>query len=109
RTTAAAGSRAHVGAAGTRRRDLRPALAAVAATAAAVAAGRMTDSLTWPDAWTAHIAAPVNDAVGWMTGHLNTGIPVIGGTADWAAHFTTDVLDPIRGGLQGLPWWAALL
>lgn len=55
------------------------------------------------------IAAPVNRAVDWMTGHLYSGVPVIGGTADWAAHFTTWVLDPIRDGLQWLPWWSLLL
>ncbi len=83
------------------------ALAALIALAALL--GRLTASLTWPDRWTVHIAAPVNAAVGWMTSHLYTGIPVIGGTADWAAHFTTGVLDPLRGGLQGLPWWGVLL
>ena len=44
-----------------------------------------------------------------MTDHLYSGVPVIGGTADWAAHFTTWVLDPVRDGLQGLPWWSVLL
>lgn len=44
-----------------------------------------------------------------MTAHLYSGVPVVGGTADWAARFTTWVLDPVRDGLQWLPWWIVLL
>ena len=72
-------------------------------------AGRLAGSASWPGSWTVSIAAPVNSVVGWITGHLNSGVPVVGGTADWAAGFTTWVLDPLRGGLQGLPWWSVLL
>ncbi|OQR62341.1 glycine/betaine ABC transporter permease [Streptomyces maremycinicus] len=82
--------------------------AAVSAVAVALA-GRVAGRLDWPDSWTVTIAAPVNDVVDWMTDHLYSGVPVIGGTADWAGHFTTWVLDPLRSGLQGLPWWAVLL
>ncbi|MFJ3665466.1 ABC transporter permease [Streptomyces sp. NPDC090106] len=82
--------------------------ALVAALAIAVA-GRLTGRLDWPDAWVVGIAEPVNRAVDWMTAHLYSGVPVIGGTADWAAHFTTWVLDPLRDGLQWLPWWSVLL
>ncbi|MFD9391792.1 ABC transporter permease [Streptomyces sp. NPDC060000] len=88
----------------------RAAWAWTAGTAVAVAlAGRAVGRLDWPDSWTVAIASPVNDAVDWMTDHLYSGVPVIGGTADWAGHFTTWVLDPVRAGLQGLPWWAVLL
>ncbi|MFF5716895.1 ABC transporter permease [Streptomyces buecherae] len=79
------------------------------AVAAALVAGQLADSLTWPRSWTVEIAEPVNDAVDWMTDHLYSGVPVVGGTADWAGHFTSWVLDPLRDGLQGLPWWSALL
>ncbi|WP_062640509.1 ABC transporter permease [Streptomyces maremycinicus] len=82
--------------------------AAVSAVAVALA-GRVAGRLDWPDSWTVAIAAPVNDVVDWMTDHLYSGVPLIGGTADWAGHFTTWVLDPLRSGLQGLPWWAVLL
>ncbi|MFI6930084.1 ABC transporter permease [Streptomyces sp. NPDC050287] len=82
--------------------------ALVAAVAVAVA-GRLLGRLDWPDAWTLNIAEPVNRAVDWMTAHLYSGVPVVGGTADWAGHFTTWVLDPVRNGLQGLPWWSVLL
>ncbi|MFJ4472184.1 ABC transporter permease [Streptomyces sp. NPDC089424] len=78
------------------------------AVAAAVAA-RLLGRADWPDAWTLNIAEPVNRAVDWMTAHLYSGVPVVGGTADWAGHFTTWVLDPLRDGLQGLPWWSVLL
>ncbi|MFG2195208.1 ABC transporter permease [Streptomyces sp. NPDC048639] len=83
-------------------------LAAVAAAAVALA-GRFTGSLTWPESWTYAIAEPVNTAKDWMVDHLYTGVPVVGGTADWAAHFTRWVLDPVRSGLLGLPWWGVLL
>ncbi|KUN26294.1 glycine/betaine ABC transporter permease [Streptomyces antibioticus] len=82
--------------------------ALVAALAIAVA-GRLMGRLDWPDAWTVRIAEPVNRAVDWMTAHLYSGVPVIGGTADWAAHFTTWVLNPLRDGLTWLPWWSVLL
>lgn len=106
RVTAAAGAR--LGDAPARGARLGRAIAA-AVTLAAALAGRFTGRLGWPDAWTLDVAEPVNRAVDWMTAHLYTGVPVIGGTADWAAHFTTWVLDPVRSGLTWLPWWAVLL
>ncbi|MFI6039069.1 ABC transporter permease [Streptomyces sp. NPDC051315] len=89
----------------------RPAywLYALLGTVAVALAGRLTGRLEWPDAWTVAIAEPVNRVVDWMTDHLYSGVPVVGGTADWAGRFTTWVLDPLRDGLQWLPWWAVLL
>ncbi|GAA4068259.1 ABC transporter permease [Streptomyces shaanxiensis] len=84
-------------------------LYALIATVATAVAARLSGRLDWPDAWTLNIAEPVNRAVGWMTDHLYSGVPVIGGTADWAAHFTTWILNPLRDGLQWLPWWSLLL
>jgi glycine betaine/proline transport system permease protein len=84
-------------------------LYALAGVVAVAVAGRLAGRLDWPDAWVVGIAEPVNRAVDWMTAHLYSGVPVVGGTADWAGHFTTWVLDPVRDGLQGLPWWAVLL
>ncbi|BAC71143.1 glycine/betaine ABC transporter permease [Streptomyces avermitilis] len=104
RVTGAAGE--GPGADGSRRAGW--AYAAAAAVAVALA-GRFTHRLDWPDAWTVHIAAPVNRVVDWMTDHLYSGVPYLGGTADWAGHFTTWVLDPLRDGLQWLPWWSVLL
>ncbi|AVH56950.1 MULTISPECIES: ABC transporter permease [Streptomyces] len=72
-------------------------------------AGRLTGRLDWPESWVVNIAEPVNHAVDWMTNHLYSGVPYIGGTADWAGHFTTGVLNPLRDGLQWLPWWSVLL
>ncbi|MFJ2816777.1 ABC transporter permease [Streptomyces sp. NPDC087294] len=82
---------------------------ALAAAAVIAVAGHLANLLNWPDSWTLEIAAPVNRAVDWMTAHLYSGVPVVGGTADWAGHFTTWVLDPVRDGLQWLPWWSLLL
>ncbi|MFC9494026.1 ABC transporter permease [Streptomyces sp. NPDC056982] len=110
RTTAAAGER--LGAAEPDGRRLHGAygwgVAAVLTVVAALAA-RLADRIDWPDTWTVNIADPVNNAVDWMTDHLYSGVPYIGGTADWAGRFTTWVLDPLRDGLQWLPWWSVLL
>ncbi|MEV4501473.1 ABC transporter permease [Streptomyces klenkii] len=70
--------------------------------------GRLS-SQSWPDTWTVAIAGPVNTAKDWIVDHLYTGLPGIGGTADLAAHYTTWILNPLRDGLQALPWWGALL
>ncbi|MFC8514112.1 ABC transporter permease subunit [Streptomyces sp. NPDC057257] len=105
RVTGAAGENAGEEHGNTRRLWLYAALAAVAV----AVAGRLAGRLDWPDAWTMNIAEPVNRAVDWMTAHLYSGVPYIGGTADWAGHFTTWVLNPVRSGLQWLPWWSLLL
>ncbi|MFF8447009.1 ABC transporter permease subunit [Streptomyces leeuwenhoekii] len=104
RVTGAAGER--LGTAGARPVTWLYVLAAAVAVAVA---GRLLGRLDWPGAWVADIAGPVNRAVGWITAHLHSGVPYVGGTADWAAGFTTWVLDPVRDGLQGLPWWSVLL
>ncbi|MEU1010379.1 ABC transporter permease subunit [Streptomyces sp. NPDC005890] len=82
---------------------------ALAVTVAVALATRLLGALGWPAGWSLNIAEPVNRAVDWMTAHLYSGVPVIGGTADWAGHFTTWILDPVRDGLQWLPWWSVLL
>ncbi|AXL90531.1 glycine/betaine ABC transporter permease [Streptomyces sp. CB09001] len=84
-------------------------LYALAVAAAVALAGRLAGFLDWPNGWDVDIAEPVNRAVDWMTAHLYSGVPVVGGTADWAAHFTSWVLNPLRDGLQWLPWWSVLL
>ncbi|MFF3845127.1 ABC transporter permease [Streptomyces sp. NPDC002328] len=103
RVTAAAGQGA-----GESRRT-RWTWALLAAGVAVAVGGRLAGLLDWPDAWTVAVAEPVNRVVDWMTAHLYSGVPVVGGTADWAGHFTTWVLDPVRDGLQALPWWSVLL
>ncbi|MER5259903.1 ABC transporter permease subunit [Streptomyces sp. NPDC002855] len=80
-----------------------------AVTVVAALAARFADRLEWPEGWIVNIVEPVNTAKEWMVDHIYTGVPVVGGTADWAAHFTTWVLDPVRDGLQGMPWWSVLL
>ncbi|MGX1271909.1 ABC transporter permease [Streptomyces phaeoluteigriseus] len=87
----------------------RTTYALLAAAVAVAVAGRSAGRLDWPDAWTVAVAEPVNRVVDWMTDHLYSGVPVVGGTADWAGRFTTWVLDPVRDGLQWLPWWSVLL
>lgn len=106
RVTAAAGAR--IGAPPVPRAGLGWTVALVV-TAAVAIAGRLSGRLSWPTAWTVDVAEPVNRAVDWMTAHLYSGVPLVGGTADWAGRFTTWVLNPLRDGLQWLPWWAVLL
>ncbi|MEU3727498.1 ABC transporter permease subunit, partial [Streptomyces sp. NPDC031705] len=84
-------------------------LLTVLAAVAVGVAGRIAGTSLWPASWTVSIAEPVNRAVAWMTAHLYSGVPVVGGSADWAARFTGWVLDPLRGGLQAAPWWLLLL
>jgi glycine betaine/proline transport system permease protein len=109
RTTAAAGAAAGSAEEPGRRGGWLGWGAVVAVTAVVVAAGRLTGRLLWPGGWNVDIAGPVDSAVAWMTDHLYSGVPVVGGTADWAGRFTTWILDPLRGGLQALPWWCLLL
>ncbi|MGW3008470.1 ABC transporter permease [Streptomyces sp. NPDC001219] len=111
RTTAAAGERLGADTAATGPKWLRgwQAWTGIAVVTAAFAlAGRLSGSLVWPGAWAVDVARPVNDFKEWMVDHLYSGIPVIGGTADWAAHFTDWVLNPLRDGLTALPWYAML-
>ncbi|MGW1375349.1 ABC transporter permease [Streptomyces sp. NPDC002446] len=112
RTTAAAGARLGAQSEPTGPKLLRgwPAWAGVAVVTAVLAlAGRLAGSLVWPTGWAVDIARPVNDFKEWMVDHLYSGVPVIGGTADWAAHFTNWVLNPLRDGLTALPWYGTLL
>ncbi|MFE7317310.1 ABC transporter permease [Streptomyces sp. NPDC057555] len=112
RTTAAAGEKLGAAPAATGPRLLRGwyAWAGIAVVTAVVAlAGRLAGSGSWPAGATVAIARPVNDAKEWMVDHLYSGIPVVGGTADWAAHFTNWVLNPLRDGLTALPWYGVLL
>ncbi|MFE0374358.1 ABC transporter permease [Streptomyces inhibens] len=112
RTTAAAGERLGANTAATGPKWLRgwPVWAGVAAVTVVLAlVGRLSGSLVWPGAWSLDIARPVNDFKEWMVDHLYSGVPVVGGTADWAAHFTNWVLNPLRDGLTALPWYGTLL
>ncbi|MFH8347914.1 ABC transporter permease [Streptomyces sp. NPDC018045] len=112
RTTAAAGERMGADPAARGPKLLRGwyAWAGVAVlTVLATVVGRLAGSAVWPAGWTVAIARPVNDFKEWMVDHLYSGVPVVGGTADWAAHFTSWVLDPLRDGLTALPWWGVLL
>ncbi|MHB6909251.1 ABC transporter permease subunit [Streptomyces sp. DB-54] len=112
RTTAAAGEKlgAAPSAAGPRLLRGWPAWAGIAVVTAVVAfAGRLAGSADWPAGATFAIARPVNDVKEWMVNHLYSGVPVVGGTADWAAHFTNWVLNPLRDGLTALPWYGVLL
>lgn len=110
RTTAAAGARLGSDPSGpVALRGWRGWALAAVGTAVVAVAGRLAGSTLWPSGTTVAIARPVNDFKEWMVDHLYSGVPVVGGTADWAAHFTSWILDPLRDGLTGLPWWGALL
>ncbi|WP_374213870.1 ABC transporter permease subunit [Streptomyces sp. A3M-1-3] len=108
RTTAAAGDRIGAAVPGDGVRWLRGwrgwGLVAVATGAAAA-----VRSGSWPDAWTYAISTPVNRAQDWITENLASGVPVLGGTEVWSDHFTAWLLNPLRDGLEWLPWWSLLL
>ncbi|CAL9505339.1 hypothetical protein SUDANB106_03548 [Streptomyces sp. enrichment culture] len=110
RTTAAAGARLDgASAPASRRRTWSVRAAAAAFVAAASAAGSAALGREWPEQWTVSISGPVNTAVGWITENLGSGIPLVGGTATWSENFARWVLNPLRDGLQGAPWWLLLL
>ncbi|QEV19755.1 ABC transporter permease [Streptomyces alboniger] len=111
RVTGAAGERMGAPAAGSASplRGWRGWSLVAAVTVVAALAARFADRVDWPTGWVVNIAPPVNTAKEWMVDHIYTGVPVVGGTADWASHFTTWILNPARDGLQGLPWWSVLL
>ncbi|MGY0069317.1 ABC transporter permease [Streptomyces sp. QTS137] len=112
RTTAVAGERLSEGAAPAGSSWLhgwRAWAVAVGSGAALGTVGWLLLIAEWPETWAVNIAPPVNDAVGWFTGHLAEGVPVLGGTRVWADGFTIWVLDPLRDGLTALPWWLLVL
>ncbi|GAA2297164.1 ABC transporter permease [Streptomyces violaceusniger] len=112
RTTASAGERLGEPPAEGGPRLLRgwPAWAGVGViTVVVTLVGRLAGSQAWPTGWTVPIEEPVNQFKDWMVDHLYTGVPVVGGTADWASDYVKWILDPLREGLQGLPWYAVLL
>ncbi|MCQ8189240.1 ABC transporter permease subunit [Streptomyces sp. RCU064] len=112
RTTASAGERLGEPPAEDGHRLLRgwPAWAGVGVITVVVALiGRLAGSQTWPTGWAIPIEEPVNQFKDWMVDHLYTGVPVVGGTAEWASDYVKWILDPLREGLQGLPWYAVLL
>ncbi|WP_395297713.1 ABC transporter permease [Kitasatospora hibisci] len=78
-------------------------------TAVAALAARTAGSPEWPGTWTYAISTPVNQAQEWLTSHLSSGVPVLGGTEVWSANFTAWALNPLRDALTGLPWWSLLL
>lgn len=109
RVTHAAGARAGAASADTgsgRRRLLLVAIAALGV--AAAVAGHLLGQQEWPQAASFSIAGPVNTATGWIQANLYEGIPVIGGTAAFAAFFVKDVLDPLRSALEASPWWVVV-
>ncbi|MGP3999937.1 ABC transporter permease subunit [Streptomyces sp. 8N706] len=112
RTTAAAGASLEVTERSSVRRLLRGRLAwavVAAGTVAAVVAGKAAGSVAWPEAWTYDISTPVNSFNSSVIAQMREGLPFIGGTEVWAGHFTEWMLNPLRDGLQALPWWLVLL
>ncbi|GAA2452168.1 ABC transporter permease subunit [Streptomyces macrosporus] len=111
RTTAAAGARLDDTSSSVPVSPLRAwstRLGSLAVVAAAVAAGPVVGR-DWPGSWTVSVSTPVNTAVTWVTENLGSGIPVVGGTLIWSENFANWVLNPLRAGLQGTPWWLLLL
>ncbi|MEU2725375.1 ABC transporter permease [Streptomyces smyrnaeus] len=64
---------------------------------------------SWPIDWTTTVSAPLTEGIESFTGAISDGVPVLGGTDVWAAHFTSWVLNPMREAMQAAPWWGVLL
>ncbi|MFG3495302.1 ABC transporter permease [Streptomyces sp. NPDC047928] len=109
RTTAAAGDRIGAGTSGGGLLHGRSAWALVTAGVMAAVVAGLALGKTWPADWTVDFSTSVNRAQDWVTAHLSSGVPVLGGTDVWSENFTLWVLNPLRDGLQWLPWWALLL
>ncbi|MET8677794.1 ABC transporter permease subunit [Streptomyces sp. NPDC004647] len=113
RTTAAAGEQLDAPAHSTGPgflRGLRGWVAVLAGTVAAVVAGKLSGvTKIWPEAWTVDISSSVNTFNESVISNLHDGLPLIGGTEVWAGHFTDWLLNPLREGLQTMPWWLVLL
>ncbi|HWM37251.1 MAG TPA: ABC transporter permease subunit [Streptomyces sp.] len=73
------------------------------------AVGSALGEREWPGAWTVDITRQLQGAVDWITDHLGSGIPLLGGTVTWAHGFTDYLLNPLRTGLLATPWWALAL
>lgn len=71
--------------------------------------GPLVGERFWPSGWTLRVTAPITKAVEWFTSHVDSGLPLVGGTDIWATHLTEWVLNPMRDGLLATPWWALLL
>ncbi|MEV6650435.1 ABC transporter permease subunit [Streptomyces sp. NPDC051219] len=108
RTTAAAGDRIGAGAPGGGAKWLHG-WRAWSLVAVATGAATALRSGAWPQAWTYVISTPVNTAQEWITENLASGVPVLGGTEVWSDGFTAWLLNPLRDGLEWLPWWSLLL
>jgi glycine betaine/proline transport system permease protein len=109
RTTAAAGDRIGQSAPGGGLLHSKPAWGLVLAGVVAAVLAGLAIGKVWPQGWTYDISTPVNKAQDWITGHLSSGVPVLGGTQVWSEHFTLWVLNPLRDALIWLPWWSLLL
>ncbi len=111
RTTAAAGARLDdTSSSGpvSRARAWAGRAGALAVVAVAAAVGSVVGR-DWPVNWTVSISAPINTAVTWVTERIDAGLPIVGGTLVWSENFARWVLNPLRDGLQGAPWWLLLL
>ena len=73
------------------------------------AVGSALGGREWPGAWTVDITRQLQGGVDWITDHLGSGIPLLGGTVTWAHGFTDYLLNPLRSGLLTTPWWALAL
>ncbi|MFI6939382.1 ABC transporter permease [Streptomyces sp. NPDC050418] len=71
--------------------------------------GSRIGAAEWPAEQTVSIGANLQSAVDWVTEHLGSGIPLIGGTLTWGKGFAEYVLNPVRSTFLDTPWWALVL
>jgi len=71
---------------------------------ATVVAGRLFSLSSFPSSWSVDVAGPIDSAVDWVESNVRRDVPIIGGTQAINDFLITEVLNPLQGFLQWLPW-----
>ncbi len=64
---------------------------------------------TFPESFTVDISQSVSDAAKWVTDHLATGVPVVGGTKSISDFFLLNFLNPMQEAFIDAAWWVVVL
>jgi glycine betaine/proline transport system permease protein len=63
----------------------------------------------FPKQLTFNLAKPVNQVKDWITEHLRSGVPIVGGTKPISDFIVRDILTPFRDFLLWFPWWVVVV
>lgn len=64
---------------------------------------------TFPDSFTVDISDSITSASGWVTDHLATGVPIVGGTKSFSDFFLLNLLNPFQEALLDVAWWVVVI